>query len=75
MMTTSHESGDDRLQALQAVYGEADVFTTEQLRENFEVLSFGGGICVVRRKSDQQKGSLDFDHSPRYYYHFVPHHA
>ena len=49
-----------------------NTWTTSELQEDFEVEGFGGGLCVVRRKSDDQRGSLDFDHSPRRYYNFVP---
>ena len=38
----------------------------------YEVLGFALGICVVRRKSDGVRGTLDFDHAPRRYYNFVP---
>jgi hypothetical protein len=48
-------------------------WTTEQLREDFDVLGFAMGIVVVRRKADGVKGSLDFTHAPRVYFNFVPH--
>jgi hypothetical protein len=57
---------------LEKEYGPDDVFDTEQLREKFEVEGFGGGICVVRRRADGVRGSLDFDHMPRFYYRFIP---
>jgi hypothetical protein len=44
--------------------------TTDEMREQFEVIGFGFGYCVVRRKSDGQKGSLDFTHMPRFYFDF-----
>ena len=47
-------------------------WTTAELQEDYDVEGFGAGICVVRRRSDNQRGSLDFDHSPRRYYNFVP---
>ncbi len=59
-----------RKQELEAKHGET--WTTAELQEDFEVEGFGGGLCVVRRKSDNQRGSLDFDHMPRRYYNFVP---
>ena len=46
--------------------------TTEEMREQFEVLGFALGFVIVRRKSDGVKGTLDFDHAPRRYYNFVP---
>jgi hypothetical protein len=58
--------------ALENEYGADNVFDSTQLRENFEVEGFGGGICVVKRRSDGVRGSLDFDHMPRFYYRFIP---
>ena len=49
-----------------------NTWTTSELQEDFEVEGFGGGLCVVRRKSDNQRGSLQFDHMPRLYFNFVP---
>lgn len=50
------------------------VWDKDQLREDFEVLGFGAPLVVVRRKSDKQKGSLEFQPSyPRYYFNFEPH--
>lgn len=46
------------------------VWDTDQLLADFEVIGFGYGLCVVRRKSDGVKGSLDFKHMPRFYYNF-----
>ena len=45
-------------------------WNTQELQEDFEVLGFAYGICVVKRRSDGVKGTLDFDHSPRLYYNF-----
>lgn len=56
-------------EALEAKYGE--VWDTEQLQEEFEVLGFGSPFVVVRRRSaDQIRGSLMFQHSPRFYHSF-----
>lgn len=43
-------------------------WTTQQLQDDFEVLGFQAPYVAVRRKSDNVKGSLQFDHSPRIYY-------
>tara|TARA_R110002020_G_scaffold87507_1_gene215685 strand:- start:180 stop:344 length:165 start_codon:yes stop_codon:yes gene_type:complete len=50
-----------------------ETWTTEELQRDFEVKGFGGGIVVVRRKSDGSLGSLDFNHMPREYFNFVKH--
>ncbi|HEY2641778.1 MAG TPA: hypothetical protein VGI66_18050 [Streptosporangiaceae bacterium] len=48
-------------------------WSTAQMQRDFEVIGFGGYLCVVRRRSDGQRGSLDFtttyDH-PRVYFGF-----
>jgi hypothetical protein len=46
-------------------------WTTDQLREEFEVIGFMAPFVVVRRKSDGVKGSLEFTHNPRFYFNFV----
>ena len=46
-------------------------WTTEQLRDEFEVLGFLAPYVVARRKSDGKVGSLEFRHSPRVYFNFV----
>ena len=58
-------------QALEAQYGQ--VWTTEELSQDFEVIGFLAPLVVVRRKSDGKKGSLEFQHSPRFYFNFKPH--
>lgn len=44
---------------------------TDQLREEFEVIGFLAPFVAVRRKSDGVKGSMEFTHSPRFYFNFV----
>ena len=58
-------------EALEAEYGQ--VWNTSQLGEDFEVSGFAAPLVVVRRKSDGKKGSLEFQHNPRFYFNFVPH--
>jgi hypothetical protein len=41
------------------------VWDTDQLREEFDVLGFAAPLIVVRRRSDGVKGSLMFQYSPR----------
>ena len=57
--------------ALEDRYGET--WTTDQLRDDFEVIGFMAPLVAVRRKSDGCKGSLEFQHSPRFYFNFQPH--
>lgn len=53
---------------LEKEYGE--VLTTDEMRAKYEVIGFGMGFCVVRRKEDGVRGSLDFQHNPRFYFDF-----
>jgi hypothetical protein len=46
-------------------------WTTEELREQFDVIGFLAPFLAVVRKSDGVKGSLEFRHSPRVYFNFV----
>ncbi len=44
------------------------VWNTAELMAEFEVLGFAAPFVVVRRKSDGAKGSLCFQHGPRFYF-------
>ena len=56
--------------ALEAAHGH--VWDTSQLAEEFQVIGFLAPLVVVRRKSDGAKGSLEFQHHPRFYFNFQP---
>ena len=58
-------------EALEAQHGQ--VWSTNELSGDFEVLGFMAPLVVVRRKSDGRKGSLEFQHGPRFYFNFQPH--
>lgn len=49
-------------------YGQ--VWDTEGLQREFTVEGFCYGVCIVRRKSDNVRGTLDFTHMPRIYFNF-----
>src|SRR5687768_7365626 len=57
-------------EALEARYGQ--VWDTQQLSQDFEVLGFLAPYVVVRRRSDGLKGSLEFSHHPRLYFSWQP---
>ena len=57
--------------ALEALHGQ--VWNTEELSKDFEVLGFGAPVIAVVRKSDGVKGSLFFQHRPRFYFNFKEH--
>jgi hypothetical protein len=53
---------------LEKQYGQ--VWDTQQLQKDFTVVGFGAPFVSVIRKKDGKKGSLQFQHSPRYYFDF-----
>lgn len=55
-------------EALEAQYGQ--VYDSDEIREHFEVVGFAAPFMIVRRKSDRSRGSLMFQHSPRFYFSF-----
>jgi hypothetical protein len=55
-------------EALEADHGQ--VWNTQELGEEFEVLGFAAPLVVVRRRADGVRGSLFFQHSPRFYFDF-----
>lgn len=48
--------------------------TTEMLSQ-YEVIGFSPPFVVVTRKSDGQRGTLEFTHSPRTYFGWAPDNA
>ena len=56
--------------ALEAKHGQ--VWDTDQLQQDFEALGFMAPFIIVRRRSDGVKGSLMFQHNPRFYFRFQP---
>lgn len=57
-------------EALTTVHGR--VWDTPELNEEFVVIGFLAPFVVVRRKVDGRKGSLEFQHHPRFFFNFVP---
>lgn len=60
---------DEERQRLEELYGE--VWDTNGVWNNFEVTGFMAPFCLVKRKSDGKKGTLAFQHRPRFYFNFV----
>jgi hypothetical protein len=52
----------------QDAYGK--VWDTKELQEDFNVNGFSAPYVVVVRKSDNKVGSLQFSHSPRFYFNW-----
>ena len=55
-------------EALEAQHGK--VWDTSELQQDFSVTGFLAPYVAVRRKSDGVKGTLQFQHDPRYYFAF-----
>lgn len=64
---TINAAAGDRAK-LEAERGQ--VWDTDELQRDFEVLGFLAPYIAVRRKSDGRRGSLLFQHHPRYYFRF-----
>jgi hypothetical protein len=47
-------------------------WTTEEMSRDFKVDSFLAPFVFVTRKADGVQGTLEFTHSPRLYFNFVP---
>jgi len=58
----------DNRAELEARYGQ--LWNTEQLTAEFTVTGFMAPYVIVRRKSDNAVGSLEFQHDPRYYFNW-----
>jgi len=55
--------------ALEAKYGQ--VWDTQELQKDFEVKGFMAPFISVSRKSDGARGTMMFQHSPRYYFDYT----
>lgn len=53
---------------LEQQYGQ--VWDSDELSRDFDVLAFLAPYVAVRRRSDGKAGTLLFQHSPRYYWGF-----
>jgi hypothetical protein len=69
-MVSEINSNPGSREALEKEHGQ--VWDMEQLSQDFEVRGFMAPFVVVKRKSDGQIGSLEFQHRPRFYYGFTP---
>ena len=54
---------------LEELYGE--VLTTAEAVQKYEFVAFCAPFVEVRRRSDGQLGTLEFQPSPRFYFSFV----
>ena len=56
--------------ALELKHGQ--VWDTEELGRDYEVMGFLAPLVMVRRRSDGVLGTLFFQHEPRFYFGFSP---
>jgi hypothetical protein len=54
---------------LEKIYGS--VYSTDELRAQWEVIGFMAPLVVVKSKADGGLGSFEFQHSPRWYFNYV----
>lgn len=69
MVATINANSGPRAE-LEKQYGT--VWDTSELSRDFEVLGFMAPFVVVKRRLDGVRGSLLFQHHPRFYYSFQP---
>ena len=48
----------------------SDIYNSDELTKNFRVESFAAPFVLVTRKEDGQRGTLLFQHHPRFYFQF-----
>lgn len=59
-------------EALDAIERGEQIWSTDEMREEFEVVGFLAPFVVVKRRSDGATGSLTFTHNPRCYFGWQP---
>jgi len=59
---------ETELKRLKVQYGEGQVWDTKEMSARFEVLGFMAPFCIVREKVSGKKGSIMFQHMPRFYF-------
>jgi hypothetical protein len=67
-MVGAINSNPGERELLETEYGQ--VWDTQQLTEDFEVEGFMAPFVVVTRKEDGVRGTLTFQHMPRFYWGF-----
>jgi len=47
-----------------------DVYDTDEVQKEFKVTGFFAPFVSVERRSDRQRGVMEFQHDPRFYFNF-----
>jgi len=66
MLAEQRAAGAQARADLEARYGQ--VWDTAEMTTEFRVHAFMAPVVIVTRLSDGRKGSLEFQHQPRFYY-------
>ena len=69
-MTENNNQIEQDRKSLEAAYGQ--VWTEDELAQEFKVTAIIANKVVVVRKCDSQVGSLTFQNDPRFYFDFQP---
>lgn len=56
---------------LEERYGKGNVYTTAEMTAAFNVAGFAAPFVIVTRRADGKRGTLTFQHSPRFYFDFT----
>jgi len=57
-------------QELEQMYGVGNVYDTKEMTKTFTVHSFSAPFIIVTNK-DGERGTMEFQHNPRFYFSFV----
>ena len=69
-MTASINAVEGSREYLEERHGA--VYDTKQMQEIFQPLSFAAPLIVVQKRDTGEKGSLFFQHEPRFYFSWQP---
>ena len=69
-MTKNINAVEGSREYLEAKHGQ--VWDTAELQQEYSVEGFMAPFVLARRKSDGIRGTLKFQHSPRFYFSFEP---
>jgi hypothetical protein len=70
LLVSQAQSADYLRKTLEDLHGKDNVFTTVEATEKFNFKSFHAPTVTVERKIDGVAGTLEFTHSPRFYFNF-----
>lgn len=71
-MVSEINSNPTERELLEMEHGKDNVWDTSELTKEFNVEGFLAPFCVVTKKSTGERGTVMFQHSPRFYFDFNP---